>query len=309
MALLRVFSCCVLPAIGAFLFGYDIGIIASVIEQEDFNLQLGPNLSDNVIGGVVSSFTAGAMIGTLAAAYLSDQHGRRAAIFIGAVLTSIGGALQGGAIQIAMMIVGRTICGLGVGVMAPAIVNFCLEVSPPKFRGFLGGLQQWMLGLGIVTAQWVSRANIQTSCRISHANCYRKIGYGSSLRGGSFSWRFPLSIQVLPALILACTIYTIPESPRYLVGRGRHADAHQSLRYYRKSGDRDHESEVIEELSNIRNGVLAERQNPQTFSWLTLFRDRQTCKAAFLACSIQLFTQTSGVNVIGVSSFDVHVVD
>lgn len=156
MALLRVFFCCILSAVGSFLFGYDIGIISSVIEQDDFDQQLGPDLSDNMVGGIVSSFTAGAMVGTLAAAGLSDNYGRRAAIFVGALLTAIGGALQGGAANVTMMIVGRTFCGIGIGVTAPAIVNFCLEVSPPRLRGCLGGLQQWMLGLGIVTAQWVS---------------------------------------------------------------------------------------------------------------------------------------------------------
>ncbi len=155
MPLLLVTGCCALAAVGSFLFGYDTGIIASAIEQDDFTRQLGNgSLSDNVTGGIVSSFTAGAIVATLVAAYISDKYGRRSAIFVGALLASSGGALQGGATTVVMMIIGRTLAGLGIGIMSPTIPNFCLEIAPPHLRGMLGGMQQWMIGLGIVTAQW-----------------------------------------------------------------------------------------------------------------------------------------------------------
>ena len=140
----------------------------------------------------MSSFTGGAIIGSLFLNQLSDRYGRRAAIFAGSLLASLGGALQGGANSIATVIVGRVIAGLAVGLLSATIPNYCSEVAHPKIRALLAGLQQWNIGLGFVIAQW--------------------IGYGSSLVDGPFSWRFPLSFQVVPALILTAGTWFLPES-------------------------------------------------------------------------------------------------
>lgn len=140
--LLLVTGCCALAAVGSLLFGYDTGIIASAIAQESFNEQLGGgHLSDNVIGAIVSTFTAGAILGTMIVSFLADRYGRRGAIFVGAILACIGGALQGGAVNVAIMIVGRIIAGTGIGLLSSTVPNFCLEIAPKNLRGMLGGMQ------------------------------------------------------------------------------------------------------------------------------------------------------------------------
>lgn len=277
---LLVTGCCALAAIGSFLFGYDTGIIASAITQDDFNQEMGNGmLSDNVTGAIVSSFTGGAIIGTIIVSLISDKYGRRPAILVGAVLAGLGGALQGGAYNVAMMVIGRVFAGLGVGIMSPTIPNFCMEIAPAHLRGMLGGMQQWMLGLGIVTSQWV--------------------GYASSLRSGPFSWRFPLGLQVLPAIILASTIYLIPESPRNLMERGRQDRAELSLRKYRRNRDESNDREIKTELRRIQESIIVERQAMESTTWRALYNESPVRKSVLLACGIQLFTQLSGVNVIG----------
>lgn len=280
MTLLLVASCCALAALGSFLFGYDTGIIASAIEQDNFNDRLaGGPMADNVTGAIVSSFTAGAILGTVAVSFLSDRFGRRGAIFVGAAFACVGGALQGGAAAVAMMIAGRAVAGVGIGLLSPTIPNFCMEIAPNNLRGMLGGMQQWMLGLGIVTSQWV--------------------GYACSLRGGSLSWRLPLSLQTFPALLLMASIYMIPESPRNLVQRGLNELAAKSLRKYRLDRSGRNKGEIEDELREIQESIRQEQSAMRRATWSTLYKDPAARKSLFLACGIQLFTQTSGINVIG----------
>ena len=183
----------------------------------------------------------------------------------------MGGALQGGANSVATVIVGRVIAGLAIGLLSATIPNYCSEVAHPKFRALLAGLQQWNIGLGFVCAQW--------------------IGYGSSLVSGPFSWRFPLSFQVLPALILAAGIWFLPESPRYLAEREETVKAHAVL----KKLHADHEL-VEAEYTRIQLNLEAERNS--RLGWLDMFRQPSLRRRLLLACGIQLFTQTSGINVI-----------
>ena len=79
---------------------------------------------------------------------LSDKYGRRAAIFLGALLACLGGGLQGGANTVATVIVGRVIAGLAIGLLSATTPNYCSEVAHPGQRALLAGLQQWMIGLG-----------------------------------------------------------------------------------------------------------------------------------------------------------------
>lgn len=104
--------------------------------------------------------------------YISDPWGRRLVLFVGGLLASLGAALQGGAVTIAMLIGGRFIAGLAIGLMSAIIPVYCVclypvqessnwtitadclqsEVAPPRIRGFLASMQQWMIGLGVMIA-------------------------------------------------------------------------------------------------------------------------------------------------------------
>ncbi|KAJ9654718.1 hypothetical protein H2198_006308, partial [Neophaeococcomyces mojaviensis] len=114
MGRLRTAASACFLAIGGFLFGYDSGIIASTIAQPYFVEHMGtPTTSET--GGIVSSFTGGAILGSLSIAFLADRFGRKMTVFIGSVISVLGCALQGGAANIPMMIAGRFIAGIAVG--------------------------------------------------------------------------------------------------------------------------------------------------------------------------------------------------
>ncbi|KAJ5577583.1 uncharacterized protein N7459_006547 [Penicillium hispanicum] len=277
MAFVLVTLCCTFAALGSFLFGYDSGVISSSIEQDAFLDKFGsPRLSDAASGGIISSYTGGAIVGSLLAPYISDLWGRRVLIFFGGLLAMFGTALQGGAVTIAMLIAGRFIAGLAIGLMSATIPVYCSELAPPRIRGLLASLQQWMIGLGIMVAQWV--------------------GYGCSLHTGDFSWRFPLSLQTAPALVLTCGIWFLPESPRWLIENGKEAAGRRVLTRLHLNQAATNTQAVEHELAQIHASV-AYQHHAVFRSWRVLF-SRPWRHRLLLACGLQAFTQLSGTNVI-----------
>jgi MFS family permease len=148
-----------------FLFGYDSGIITSTIAQPEFIAYFN-NPSDNVVGGVVSSFQGGAILGTAITFVVADKLGRKKSIALGALIATIGCAIQAGALNMVMLIIGRFISGTAVGILTSTIPMYASEIAEPKYRGALSGLLQWMLGWGFFVAQW--------------------LGYGTSFASGPF---------------------------------------------------------------------------------------------------------------------------
>ncbi|KAF5856497.1 hypothetical protein ETB97_007274 [Aspergillus alliaceus] len=276
MALYLVTLCCLFASLGSFLFGYDAGVISSTLDQQDFLTRFN-HPSDAATGGIVASYNGGAILGSVLVSYISDPFGRRAVILFGGLLAGLGAALQAGAVTVAMLIAGRLIAGLAVGLMSSIIPVYCSEVSPPQIRGFLGSIQQWMIGLGFVVAQWT--------------------GYGCSLHTGDFSWRFPLAIQAVPAVILCCGIWFLPESPRWLIEKGRAEAGREVLARLHLNRDKTNVDVVDTEIAQINNSI-AEENRSAVHSWRELLSRARWRHRLLLACGIQAFTQCSGTNII-----------
>jgi MFS family permease len=236
----------------------------------------------------VSSFTGGAIVSSLLLNVLSDRYGRRAAIFLGALLACLGGALQGGAHNVATVIAGRVIAGLAIGLLSATTPNYCSEVAPPKFRALMAGLQQWNIGLGFVIPRGICVAILTD--RAGRFVCAQWIGYGSSLVVGPFSWRFPLSFQVLPALVLAGGVWFLPESPRFLAERGQTCDARAVLK-------RLHADPILVEAEYRRISENLELERSSGTGWVDLVQRPSLRQRLLLACGIQLFTILSGMYV------------
>ncbi|KAJ5774023.1 hypothetical protein N7457_008919 [Penicillium paradoxum] len=278
MSSCRVTFYCAFAALGSFLLGYDSGVIISSIEQEAFLHRFGsPYLSGAAAGGIISSYIGGAIVGSFLAPYVSDPYGRRMAIFVGGILATLGAALQGGAVTLAMLIAGRSIAGFAIGHMSAIIPVYCSELAPSHIRGMLAGMHQWMIGLGVIIAQWV--------------------GYGCSLRGGIFSWRFPLSFQVAPAIILTCGIWFLPESPRWLIEQGREEEGRSVLTRLHLNRTATDRHLLDYELSQIYQTLASEKLSIVR-SWSQLLLSSRWRHRILLACGLQIFTQCTGASVI-----------
>ncbi|KAK5714929.1 hypothetical protein LTR15_010345 [Elasticomyces elasticus] len=261
-------------AIGGFLFGYDSGIIASTIVQPYFTDYMGtPNSAET--GGIVSSFTGGAVLGAASISYLADRLGRKKTVFVGAVISVIGCALQGGAVNLAMVAVGRAIAGVAVGQLSSIVPMYCAEIATAQDRGKLSGLLQLMLSWGFFVAQW--------------------LGYGCFHVNSDFQWRFPLAFQVVPGLIMAGGVWFLQESPRWLMEHDRHDEAKIVLQKLHSTGHNDDFLQL--EFEEIRDTIVAEKE-VATVSWKQLLAKPSWRKRLFLGCGIQAFGQLSGINVI-----------
>lgn len=104
----------------------------------------------------MSVFTGGACFGAGFAGPMGDRLGRKYTIMIGALIFLLGGALQTGAQGLSYLYAGRSIAGLGVGILCMIIPLYQAELAHPDIRGRVTALQQFMLGVGALVASWVS---------------------------------------------------------------------------------------------------------------------------------------------------------
>ncbi|PVH77529.1 general substrate transporter [Cadophora sp. DSE1049] len=261
-------------AIGGFLFGYDSGIISSTIVQPYFTAYMGtPTTSET--GGIVSSFTGGAILGALSVAWLPDRYGRKMAVFIGAMISTLGCALQAGAVNIPMMIAGRFIAGIAVGLLSAVVPIYCSEIATAQDRGKLSGLLQWMLSWGFFVAQW--------------------LGYGCFKVNSDFQWRFPLAFQLVPGLVIAGGIWFLQESSRWLIEQDRHEEARLVLE--KMHGNGSNEAFLDLEYREIRDTIVAEK-SLQVPAWSALLKKPSPRRRLLLGCGVQAFGQLSGINVV-----------
>jgi len=134
-------------AFGSFLFGYDSGIIGSVISGSYTHFHdyfEAPKAG--VIGAIVSLFAAGAFFGAIMAGWTADKFGRKRTIQIGSVIAIVGCTLQTAAVNVGMLIAGRFIAGWSIGVLSMIVPMYQAEISPPHARGLLSGWTQLMIG-------------------------------------------------------------------------------------------------------------------------------------------------------------------
>ncbi|KAK7629470.1 general substrate transporter [Phyllosticta citricarpa] len=248
--------------------------MTDVIQSPHFLKFFNTTKTSPTIGAINSTFSGGAVFGSLMGGLTMDRLGRRLTIMIGAAIALLGSILQSAAQNLAMVLVGRILAGWAVGLLSMSVPVYQAECAHPKNRGFIVGLAQQMIGVGYIVSTWV--------------------GYGSSKvpRTSSFSWRFPLAFQALPCVILIGGIMFFPESPRHLIEHDRDDEALRVLRKLHYNGQND--EWIQQEFREIRVTVAAEKAITAP-GWRIMFtvpqwRTRQN--------RVQVFTQFTGINVI-----------
>ena len=200
--------------IGGFLFGYDSGAVNGTQE----GLRTAFNLSSGGLGFTVGSLLIGCFIGAFLAGRLADLFGRRNVMMITAVLFTVGALIQGFAHDHTLFVIARLAGGMAVGaasVLSPAYIS---EVAPASVRGRLTTLQQIMIIIGLTIAFVVNYFLAQAAGEST-----------ATFWAGIEAWRWMYLMQAVPAAIFFVALIFIPESPRYLVSKGRDAKAESVL--------------------------------------------------------------------------------
>lgn len=262
---------------GFLLFGYDQGVFGGIIGNDDF-VKVFNHPSAMIIGQITATYDLGCFFGAICAMAFGDYFGRRKAILIGCTVLTIGAVLQTAAYGVPQMIIGRFVAGVGNGINTTTIPVFQSETSRPKHRGLLVVLQLALNQLGNVTAQWLNFG----------------MGY---IAKNPVSWRFPIAFQIFYALATVMMIPWLPDSPRWLVQKGRHGEAKKIVaRLLAKPVD---DSEVESSYTIIVRNTEHELEVSKT-SWRALLgNDRlQTTRRVILGAGTQFMQQWGGINVI-----------
>ncbi|WP_395623744.1 sugar porter family MFS transporter [Sphingomonas daechungensis] len=202
--------------IGGFLFGYDSGAVNGTQPglTAAFNLVPGSFSPSNGLGFTVASLLIGCFIGAFFAGRLADIFGRRNVMRLTALLFLIGAIVQGLSHDHLLFVLARILGGMAVGaasVLSPAYIS---EVAPASIRGRMTTVQQIMIITGL-TAAFLVNYFLAATAGVSTASFWL----------GLEAWRWMYLMQAIPAAIFLVALYFIPESPRYLVSKGRDESA------------------------------------------------------------------------------------
>jgi SP family sugar:H+ symporter-like MFS transporter len=206
--------------IGGFLFGYDSGAVNGTQDglSQAFGLVKGSWSPTNGLGFTVASLLIGCFIGAFFAGRLADLMGRRNTMMVAAALFFLGALVQGASSSHLIFVIARICGGMAVGaasVLSPAYIS---EVAPANIRGRLTTVQQIMIITGL-TAAFVVNYFLAASAGVSTARFW----------AGIAAWRWMFLMQAVPAAIFLVALFMIPESPRYLVSKGRQDKAESVL--------------------------------------------------------------------------------
>jgi SP family arabinose:H+ symporter-like MFS transporter len=253
----------VVAALGGLLFGFDTAVIAGTTRA----LTETYNLTPASLGLTVASALLGTILGAMLAGIPGDRYGRRSSLRGMALLyfvSALGCAL---AWDWYSLVTARFAAGLAIGGSSVLGPMYIAEIAPAKWRGRLVGFFQFNVVFGILLA-YFSNYVVGT------------IGFGAA------EWRWKLGVAAAPAALFLAMLYTIPRSPRWLVRKGRFDEAREVLRLI---GEPNYEKELEGIIISIgaEKGQAAERLFSRKYRW-----------PIFLAVSIGLFNQLSGINAI-----------
>jgi len=230
--------------IGGFMFGYDSGVINGTQD----GLERAFNLSALGTGFNVGAILLGCAAGAYFAGRLADLIGRRSVMMLAAVLFVLSAIGTGAAGSSAIFILARFVGGLGVGAASVISPVYISEVTPARSRGRLSSIQQIMIIIGL-TGAFVANYVLASTAGGSTADLWFDIP----------AWRWMFWMQVIPAAIYFLSLQFIPESPRWLVMKGREREAEEILARLFGAGEAARKrAEIAQSLATDRRPRLSD---------------------------------------------------
>ncbi|KAI7896799.1 general substrate transporter [Mucor mucedo] len=249
--------------IGGFLFGYDTGVISGAL----LPIQVDFLMTTRQKELIVSATTFGAIFSGFFAGLLSDRFGRKPLVLCAASIFVLGSLLLALAPSYNILVLGRLIVGLGVGIASMIIPVYISEVAPKSFRGRLATLNTLVITFGQVMAYVVNIIYSETE-------------------GG---WRYMFGIGAVPAIIQLIIMPFMPESPRRMVAQNKLALAKLTLQ-------RIYGTTVSDEFINNEIETIQEDMHQSSQGTYRDFLKRQNMKPLLIACVLQAAQQLSGFN-------------
>ncbi|XWS63398.1 hypothetical protein CRYUN_Cryun06bG0093400 [Craigia yunnanensis] len=265
-----VLACAIFASLNNVLLGYDVGVMSGAIIfiQEDLKIT---EVQEEVLIGILSITS---LLGSLAGGRTSDIIGRKWTMAFAAVVFQIGAAIMTLAPSFQVLMIGRTLAGVGIGFGVMISPVYIAEISPTVDRGSLTSFPEIFINLGILLG-YVS--NYAFSGLSVHTN-----------------WRVMLAVGILPSIFIGFALFIIPESPRWLVMQNRVDEARSVL-----LKTNENEKEVDEKLSEIVKaaGMTNGEKNEEKPVWRELLSPSPSVRRMLIAgFGIQCFQQITGID-------------
>ncbi|KAI1330018.1 guanine deaminase [Xylariaceae sp. FL0255] len=230
----------------------------------------------SLTGIISAAYSLGAIVSLPFIGIINDKFGRRWCVFGGSVVMVIGALIQGLAVDVAQYIVARLILGFGIPICIVSASSLIGELSYPKERAVLTSLFNVSYFVGQLVAAGIT--------------------FGTNSIPNNYAWRIPSWLQMVPSLLQISFIFFIPESPRWLITRGRRDEAFDILAKYHAEGDR--ESEFVKaEFAQLEATINIELEYSKR-SYKDLVRTSGMRRRVLISTMVGLFTQWSGNTVI-----------
>ena len=302
--------------------GWEIGVIGIVSDWDEFAVSFhyrfrntmtkafvscesdhfGPSCTMEEVEGkgwITFMFLMGCAVGAIVAGYLCDWIGRKWTSFVGASLFLTGTITQSLSYDIECFYLGRSLSGVGIGLITTAIPVFIAEISAVEIRGVHLGFFQLAMTFGILFASICSQPMMEVIRDNSYAAAAEaKINITSLAFGTNIpiedSWRTSIEILMIPALVMMVFAIFMPESPRWLAAQGRDSEALATLSWLR---DADITSTVVqEEYYEIKSHIDFGPESVHI--WYKDLLQPSVCKRVLLCMGLHFFQQFSGINVV-----------
>ncbi|KAM1072624.1 hypothetical protein FF1_017861 [Malus domestica] len=276
---------CIVAALGGSLFGYDLGVSGGVTSMDDFLKEFFPKIyrrkqlhlnetdyckyDNQILTLFTSSLYFAGLVSTFGASYVTRNKGRKASILVGAVSFFLGAVLNASAKNIAMLIIGRILLGVGIGFGNQAVPLYLSEMAPAKIRGAVNQLFQLTTCLGILVANLIN--------------------YGTD-KIHPWGWRLSLGLATVPAVLMFVGGLFLPETPNSLVEQGRLEEARIILEKVRGTKKVDAEFADLVDASNVARAI----KNP----FRNLLTRKNRPQLVIGALGIPAFQQLTGMNSI-----------
>uniref|UniRef100_A0A7N2KQM4 Major facilitator superfamily (MFS) profile domain-containing protein n=2 Tax=Quercus lobata TaxID=97700 RepID=A0A7N2KQM4_QUELO len=216
-----------------------------------------------------SSLYIAALVASFFASIVTRRFGRKMSMFIGGLVFLFGSILNGAAVNIEMLIIGRLLLGVGVGFGNQAVPVYLSEMAPAKFRGALNIGFQMAVTIGILVANLIN--------------------YGTARIKGGWGWRLSLGLAAVPAILMTIGSLFLPDTPNSILERGHTEKAKQMLRKIRGTDNVDEEFQDLFDASEAAKKV----DHP----WKNIVQPRYRPQLV-ISVLIPFFQQLTGINVI-----------
>lgn len=281
-SLRRTYFCLMMVVLTSATNGYDGSMMNGLQTlqpwQDYFN-----HPAKSRLGILTAIMSAGSICAIPFVPYTVDYLGRRMGILIGCLIMVLGVVLQSASQNFSMFIAGRFFVGFGVAIAHGASPLLITELVHPQHRAIFTTIYNTTWYFGSIVAAWLT--------------------YGTARINNNWGWRIPVICQVLPSAIQLAFIFFVPESPRWLISKGREDQALQVLAKVHANGNANDEM-VQCEFIEIRDTLRLEKE-VEAQSWLELVRTKGNLHRLLILVTAGFFSQWSGNGLVSYYIFKV----